>query len=389
MLLALDLPEAEQWAIESDPQLEALEARALALEYLATADGQLPDPQIQLGTQAVPLPSFDVRDEPMTQFQLGIGQRVPARSQRRAAVQSRETERDALALQSSVRALQLRRAVREHWIEIVRLQDLLELTGERAELLERYSDALENGVENGRVSQQVLLEGRTRELRVQRSLTQLRVRLNEHRADLSALLPDVELPRTLTPARLNRPERFDLDAHPEMRAAGSRVELAEAGIAEAQSAFDPSWSWSLGVGRRVGDVPSGAPDDTLLSAQVRIDLPLFTRNRQSQRLAAAREFHRAALTQPVDLERRLAARLAWARERLAEYMALEEVYGDDILPRSLDAAEAANDKYRNGSIPLEDVLAAEIEVLDVRHERIEARLEIDRARVELAYLGGH
>jgi outer membrane protein TolC len=324
----------------------------------------------------------------MTQFQLGVEQRVPAPSQRQAAVQRVEAEGEALNLQSNARALQVRAAVREQWTEIVRLQSLIELTEARAGLLVRYSEALESGLENGRVSQQTLLDGRTRELRVQRALTQLKVGLAERRAELAAWLPGIELPESLDVVDLPETRDMELAVHPEVIAAGAEVQVAEAEIAAAQSSFDPGWSWSLGVGRRVGDTPAGAPDETLLNAQLRIELPLFTRNRQSQRLAAARASHRAALTEPVEIQRRLAARLEHAEERVAQYVELDNTYSTAILPRALDAAEAARDKYRNGTIPLEDVLAAEIEVLEIRHERIEARLEIDRARIELAYLGG-
>src|SRR6056297_2984088 len=191
---ALELAEAERLAIESDPQLQAIDARSRAAGHLAVSEAQLPDPALQLGAQSVPLPSFDVRDEPMTQFQLGIEQRVPARSQREAAVQRQRAEQDALALHADARTLQVRAAVRAEWTEIVGLQSLIDLTLQRARLLARYSDALDDGVQNGRVSQQTLLEGRTRELRVQRTLTQLRVRLAAQRAELEVWLPGIELP---------------------------------------------------------------------------------------------------------------------------------------------------------------------------------------------------
>ena len=385
---ALELAEAERLAIESDPQLQAIDARSRASGHLAVSEAQLPDPALQLGAQSVPLPSFDVRDEPMTQFQLGIEQRVPARSQREAAVQRQRAEQDALALHADARTLQVRAAVRAEWTEIVGLQSLIDLTLQRARLLARYSDALDDGVQNGRVSQQTLLEGRTRELRVQRTLTQLSVRLAERRAKLEAWLPGIELPDALAPIVLSEPVHIDIDSHPVVLAAGSEALVAEAGIAAARSAFDPGWSWSLGVGRRIGDVPSGAPDETLLNARLRIELPFFTGDRQSQRLAAARESHRAALSAPVDARRGLSARLDRAEQRATQFYDLARSYAEDILPRSLEAAEAARDKYRNGSIPLEDVLAAEVEVLDVRHERIEAQIEVDRARVDLAFLGG-
>jgi len=387
-LQALDLPDAEQRALESDPQLEALRARATAFGHLATADAQLPDPQLRLGAQSLPLPSFDVRDEPMMQFQVGLEQRVPARSERRAARKVQQARQESLAFEIAARALAVRAAVRLEWIQIVGVQSLIELTGERSEVLARYSQALNDGVQNGRVSQQALLEGRARELRVKGTITQLRAQLAERRAQLASWLPAQDLPQTLITSGLPVPVDFDLADHPAVLAANSEALVAEAEIASARSAFDPGWSWSLGIGRRIGSVPAGAPDDTLLNASVRFELPLFTRDRQSRRLAAAEAFHRAALNAPVDARRALAADLERARTRALLFADLARSYIDEILPPAREAVEAARDKYRNGTIPLEDVLAAEVEVLDIRHELIEAQLEADRARVELAYLGG-
>ncbi|NKI36188.1 TolC family protein [Wenzhouxiangella sp. XN79A] len=385
---ALELSEAERLAIEADPTLQALAARGDARVLDAVADAQLPDPKLQLGAQSVPLPDFDIIDEPMTQLQLGIEQRVPARSLREARARRATADAEGLALEARARALKVRAEVRTAWVTTVRLQDLIELTEQRAALLQRYSEALDDGLQSGRVSQQTLLEGRSRAIRVQRELAGLRTRLAEQRARLGERVPGVVLPAPLSPASLPEIVATDLDDHPEVRAAAADLLGTEAEIAAAEAAFDPGWSWSVGVGRRVGDTPLGAPSDTLLNARLAIDLPLFTERRQSKRLEAARARHRAAATGPVQVRRALEARRAGARDAAGAFGELVTLYGEQVLPASQAAADAARDKYRNGSIPLEDVLAAELEVLDVEHERTEAQLDHDLARVELAYLGG-
>jgi outer membrane protein TolC len=385
---ALELSEAERLAIEADPTLQALEARGEAFAFDAVADAELPDPRLQLGSQSVPLPSFDIDEEPMSQLQLGIEQRVPARSLRDARSRRATADAEELSRQAELRRLAIRSEVRSAWLTAVRLQELIELTGQRADLLNRYSDALEDGLENGRVSQQALLEGRSRAIRVQRELAQLQSRLAEQRARLRERLPGTPLPERLAPGEIPEGAVGALDDHPAVRAAAADLLKSEAEIAVAEAAFDPGWSWSVGVGRRVGNAPLGAPSDTLLNARLAIDLPLFTERRQSKRLEAARARHRAAAAEPVDVRRTLEARLVSARESARAFRELAALYVDEVLPASEAAADAARDKYRSGSIPLEDVLAAELEVLDVRHERIEAQLEHDRARVELAYLGG-
>jgi outer membrane protein TolC len=385
---ALELREAERLAIEADPTLIALSARGEARTLDAVADAQLPDPMLQLGSQSVPLPEFDVRDEPMTQLQLGVEQRVPPRSLRDARARRATADADGLALEAEARALSVRAEVRRAWVTALSLQRLTDLTEQRAALLTRYSEALDDGLQNGRVSQQAVLEGRSRAIRVQRELAQLHTRRAEQRARLAERLPGITLPERLGDAALPDAAAIDLDGHPAVRAAAADIARADADIAAAEAAFDPDWSWSVGLGQRIGTGPMGAPSDTLLNARLSIDLPLFTERRQSKRLEAARQRHRAAAAGPVEAQRALEARRASARDAVEAFSELVALYAERVLPASEAAAEAARGKYRNGAIPLEDVLAAEIEVLDVRHERIEAALERDLARVELAYLGG-
>jgi len=385
---ALEMPQAERLALESDPQLLSLAAQARAKGHLQVADAQLPDPRLQFGTMAVPLPGLSLRDEPMSQIQIGIDQQVPSRASRSARVRQNEADQQALLLRSALRELQLRQRVRQAWVNIVQLQTLIELSEQRAELLNRYSQALQDGLQNNRVSQQDVLDARARAIRVEQRLARLRVRLSTQRAGLMELTAASQLPELLQASDVPQTESFSLDDHPEIRAASAEIQRAEAGIIRAEAAFDPDWSWHLGVGRRIGDTPMGAPSETLLNARISIDLPLFTAKRQSQRLSAAREQVQAAQSEPVAVRRSLQARLQAARHAAEQFSELALLYQNSVLPASQSAAAAARDNYRNGFTALENVLAAEIEVLDVRNERTEALLERDLARVELAYLGG-
>ena len=65
---SLTLQEVERVALEADPTVAAGLARSSALQEGSVADGQLPDPKLSLGMFNVPLDSFDVEDEPTTQY---------------------------------------------------------------------------------------------------------------------------------------------------------------------------------------------------------------------------------------------------------------------------------------------------------------------------------
>ena len=73
----LTLGEAEQIAIAGDPVIAADRARAQALGEVAIANGQLPDPRLKAGVANLPLDTFEVNQEPMTQLVVGVEQSFP------------------------------------------------------------------------------------------------------------------------------------------------------------------------------------------------------------------------------------------------------------------------------------------------------------------------
>ena len=76
--LALDLNQAEQLAIASDPLIENLKATSRSFEEESFAADTLPDPKLRFGAVNVPVDGFDMKQENMTQLKLGIQQNFPA-----------------------------------------------------------------------------------------------------------------------------------------------------------------------------------------------------------------------------------------------------------------------------------------------------------------------
>ena len=73
----LTLQEAEEFALSSDLTIKKLEVTAEKYDELAIAEGQLPDPVMKFGMMNMPINSFDLSQEPMTQVQVGIQQSFP------------------------------------------------------------------------------------------------------------------------------------------------------------------------------------------------------------------------------------------------------------------------------------------------------------------------
>ncbi len=384
----LELNEALRLALETDPGLKALSAEARAFEAEAVSAGQLPDPQLTVGLMNVPAPQFSLNDEPMAQAQLGLSQRFPARARRDAMSAIKSSRAETVRARRAARTLQLKREVRLFWALVQRDEAMLSLERDKTEIMDRLTETLDARLEVDLALQTAVLSSRARRARLEKTLVDRRARLIESRAALAELLDPHPLPARLEAAQFSAPDAVSVEDHPRLFVARLGLDEAERRVALADAAFRPGWSVNVNVGRRFGDTPMGAPSETLINANVAIDLPLFTRNRQSRDLEAARERLDAAATGPEEVRRTLAAEHRAARETRAEYAHMIEAYLDSVLPLARDREEAAELRYRAGRGSLEPVLEARLARLDTEIEVEQLRLARDRAGVELLYLAG-
>ena len=73
----LTVEEAVRIALRDDPTLQAMGARSQSMSELSVAAESLPDPKLKLGFANLPVDSFNLGQEPMTQAVIGIRQQFP------------------------------------------------------------------------------------------------------------------------------------------------------------------------------------------------------------------------------------------------------------------------------------------------------------------------
>ena len=114
----LSQDQAAALALATQPQFAAREDAMRALRENAVAAGELPDPKLSFGLQALPLDSFDFNQEAMTQAIVGVSQSIPGGAKRalnRERV-GREAEQVAADLDATRRRVE--REVRLAWLDL-------------------------------------------------------------------------------------------------------------------------------------------------------------------------------------------------------------------------------------------------------------------------------
>jgi outer membrane protein TolC len=382
--LPLDLDTAGRLALERQPQVAAQEAGIAALKESAVAARQLPDPRLVFGFEGVPVDSFSLTREEMTQTQIGLSQMIPGGRKLDLAGERLERAADQEAQNLAATARRIARDARLAWLEayVAGAEQIL-VAGIEAEY-GRQLEWAQVAYQTGKLAQDETLALRARQAAVRNAASELQGRQQRARAALARWLGEAA-GRPLEPlaARAAPGPLAELEArlhrHPELLAAQQGIDAARTDAELARQAYKPDWSVDVVYGVRGND------RSDLLKLMVGVDLPAFGANRQDRRLAARVAEARQQEAMLEDRRRMLladlrAAYVDWqtADDRLAR---LER----DILPVSQRRVESALAAYRANQAGYDRVLEARRAELEARQERLNLEVARARAAVMLDY----
>lgn len=390
---SLSLADALAQATPASPAVQSRSAQLEAARETAAQADQLPDPQLVLGVENLPIGASPLESDPasMTMRKIGLMQAFPAPAKRRArrALADRFVKR-AQAL-TGVERLAVQEQVAQAWFAAWAAQqelDILQRLRERAAVAVQIGEARLKG---GTGSAVEAMAAKAAALEVDSRIEAANAVLLSARAGLAtwmgidpADLPGVGAAPDL--GRLPVSEAVLLATIDEQRRlveARSLEAIAEARVQEAIADKRPDWSLMAAYGQRDGGRDDMRED--MLMVEARVDLPLFASRRQDRRVAARRAELQSATADRLEAER---AQRDAVRRALAEWRGLRaqtELHERHILPLADDRSEAALAAYRAGA-PLEPWL-------DARRDEIEAHLmhvrhlgELARIWASLAYL---
>lgn len=391
---ALTLAEAERIALGDDPAVAASKARSQALREAAVAAGQLPDPKLNAALSNLPLDSFDIEQEPMTQAILGVQQTFPRGATLRHSQRQGEWKAAAEQARTDDEGRKLVREVRNSFLELYyQLQAEQVVTNTRT-LFAQLVDITQAHYATGRVSQQDVLRANLELSRLDDRTTRIRNEQDKTRATLAKWIGDSAsgMLDPHFPALPDLPSKQELDAalekHPVIEAESARLESHHQAVQIAREQYKPGWGVGLEYRKRFGENPDGGERSDMMAAMVTVDLPLFPAKRQDRRLAASLQEAEAASLTRADRLRELRAMLdadyaSW--QRLGERASL---YETQLLVEARANVQASLNAYQSGVTEFSTLMRARITDLDVRLDDLRVRVDRAKARARLLYLAG-
>lgn len=391
---ALTLQQVEQAAVTSDPAINKFVAASRAFEEAAIAGGSLPDPRLRLGAVNVPVDTFDLQQEQMTQLKLGIVQNFPRGDSRSLQQKYSQFLSRSAHSQADNEKLVILRDARINFLNLYYEVTANQIILETRKLFYELLNITESNYAAGRVNQQDVvmagLEMSRLDDRAAKILTQQEIyqaRLSKWIGELAWTEVDRKFP--LLP---EVPAAVDLNTvipqHPLIQAKSETILASKQQTEIAKQDYSPGWSLLLDYGYRAGNNPDGSERADFATAMVSLDVPLFTSNRQDRSVASSRQNEMKAQFERDDKLRLLKQiydenQRKW--QRLSERKALYEA---SLLTAAKNNSTAALNAYQSGVTEFNTLMRAQITELDVKLEDLRIRVDLAIAKSNLLYVIG-
>lgn len=390
----ISLPEVERLALQADPELRELRSQVNALRELAVARAQLPDPSLKLGAAALPIDTFDLDQEPMTQLQLGVRQQFPPGKTLVLRGEHTESAADAMEARILDAELAIVRDVRTAFVEIQYRERGQAILANAREILEEITEIVRDYYANGRAQQHDVLLAELEVARLDDRLLRMRQAQEEARATLSQWIGskaqedipaawasvDNRLARETLPARVQN--------HPRIVAAEHRIRAAESAVNIAREQYKPGWAVELTYGDRSGNNADGRARSDFLFASVSVDLPLFRGARQDRMLSSSAEELNAETARLEDHRRRLTRDLDRSLATLDALTDRLALYKERLIPQAQETSKAALAAYQSDVGDFSTLLRSQISEFELQLDLERAEADQRQVLATLNYLTG-
>jgi len=365
----LSLTDAVALAEKASPAIVARQAAAESAENAISPAGALPDPQLVVGVDNLPVSTadaFSLTNDFMTMRKVGVMQEVTRgekrhlRTERAQAAAARER-----ALLTSEQ-LSVRESIARAWIARATAEQKLKLLRELEPRAQAQVAAATAALSAGRGTAADGIAAKTAQVMLADRISQVEREVEDAHSEFARWLPEAgERPLGDAPdwAVLGMdPDSLvaNISHHRELAAYDAAEQMANTDIALARAEKRPDWSVELDYAQR------GPHYSNMISLEFRVGLPLFAAARQDPMIAS-----KQAAAAQIEAEREDARRMhtaelrktiaAWrsARERVARYE-------HELIPLADDRAEATLAAYRGGRGDVQASLTALDQTIEQR-----------------------
>ncbi len=376
-------------ALAHNPELQAADARVLAMQERPSQEGALPDPMVMLRYHNEDWGlSFGRSDFSM--LEVGVEQEFPFLGKR--ASRRKIAEREALRERAmrDMTALMVLARVGMQYAELAALERTDVALTESLGALETLIAQATARYSVGQAEQQDVLRTVLERDMIRERLAMTTRERAKARAELAALLgaerPE-ELPPTADFEGVREPRPLEelraraRDQSPALRAAHENLLRAEEAQRLARRDYFPDFALTAAYTDKKQLLPEW-------EVGLRVSVPLYLRSKQQRAAAEAAFEQTAAARDQRRAELDVAARLAELHAAAESSNRLLALYRDSLIPSAGLTFESASASYATGRVDLMTALSAFVALLDYRIREAEETASLLEALAEIGPLIG-
>lgn len=388
----------DPWILGNIKQQESLDAQSIE-------GGSLPDPSISIEIANLPIDSFDFRQEPMTQFKVGVSQMFARGKTLTLQKEKLEKLSQIQPFARKDRSAQVAVTVSQLWLDVYRYRATIELINKDRSLFEHLVDITQSSytTATGKIRQQDLVRALLELTRLDDRLTILYQKKDIHLAKLAEWLPDPSLHVSDTSQahsfiELTHPEFVGrtnlnsmlvslaeiLNAHPKIKQIDRKISAFNTNIKLAKQSYKTQWGLNASYGYR-DQTPIGDDRSDFFSVGVTFDLPLFTENRQDKKVQSATAEQAFVKTQRALMLRQLKSGLQRAEAQYLRLIERKSLFNTRLLKEMAEQSEASLSAYTQDDGDFSEVVRARIAELNARIEALNIDIDLQKTIAQVNY----
>ncbi len=382
--------------LEQNQDIQSLQARVEAAKELIAFAGSLDDPRLGLGLLNLPTDTFDLDQEPMTQKQISLAQKVPwfGKLDLRSQLQSLKASQQMSILEA--KKLELARKITINYYELGLIAKSLEINSRLRGMVNQLLRVAETKYASGVGLQQDVLHAQVElsKLLDERIVLEKKRRIVEDRINALlnresfAAVPGPESP-ALPNIKLNVEmlQASALKENPWLKARLAKVKQAAVEIELAKKEYWPDMDFKVAYGQRE-DSQAGQKRADFLSGAVVFKIPLWQKNRQDKKFAATKKKMDAAQRSHRNLAKTLPHRVDALVTEITGTWENYRLYADALMLQAEQWAHSSLAAYEVGGVNFNTMVNAQIRLLRFELQAERYLFQIFQKRAELEEIVG-
>jgi cobalt-zinc-cadmium efflux system outer membrane protein len=385
-------------ALQNNEELQSLEENVQALRAEAPFAGSLENPRLSLGLANIPVDTFNLDQEAMTQKQIFISQKIPWFGKLDLAEQAAELA--AVEQYSLFRGKQLEtiRKLSQFWYDLDFIERSLETNHHLEEMVTQILRVAETRYATGKGLLQDILAAQVQISTLLDERISLESRKRLLNSNIGEMLNSEQLFQRNDPvdAPPDIIEILDskkltmeaLEKNPFIHARKIALQKAGVKVKLAEKEYSPDMDFRVGYGQREDDPVSGNSRADFFSASVTLSLPLWQSKRQDSKFNAMEKRYSAAQKALSSYQKTLPHRVDALVTEITASLENHKLFLTTLTLQAEQLAQSSLAAYSVGKVDFDTMLGARIKTLKYQLQSQKYRYQALKKMAELEELTG-